>query len=106
MGLHAFGGAHSARRSCSQHACLHLHILPPNSASRPTWLPLMKHLSAWTLCSSGQHALPNVQVYKGNWRHTDVAVKRFLEQDLSPQLMKVGATRCWRKLPAQTLCVT
>eukprot|EP00891_Asterochloris_glomerata_P009732 jgi/Astpho2/9732/e_gw1.00149.41.1_t len=28
------------------------------------------------------------EVYKGNWRHTDVAVKRFLEQDLSPQLMK------------------
>ncbi|KAK9918746.1 hypothetical protein WJX75_006516 [Coccomyxa subellipsoidea] len=27
------------------------------------------------------------EVFRGSWRHTDVAVKRFLEQDLSPQLM-------------------
>ena len=43
---------------------------------------------------SGPHTLPGVQVYKGTWRHTDVAVKRFLEQDLSPQLMKVGGMLC------------
>ena len=30
------------------------------------------------------------EVYRGTWRHTDVAVKKFLEQDLSPQLMQVG----------------
>ena len=29
------------------------------------------------------------EVFKGTWRHTDVAVKRFLEQDLSPQVMAV-----------------
>ena len=29
------------------------------------------------------------EVYRGTWRHTDVAVKKFLEQDLSPQLMQV-----------------
>ncbi len=29
------------------------------------------------------------EVFRGSWRHTDVAVKRFLEQDLSPQLMAV-----------------
>ncbi|DBA75450.1 TPA: hypothetical protein ACH3X1_010707 [Trebouxia sp. C0004] len=28
------------------------------------------------------------EVYRGTWRHTDVAVKKFLEQDLSPQLMQ------------------
>ncbi|CAL8464074.1 g3609 [Coccomyxa elongata] len=27
------------------------------------------------------------EVFKANWRQTDVAVKRFLEQDLSPQVM-------------------
>lgn len=31
------------------------------------------------------------EVFRGSWRHTDVAVKRFLEQDLSPQLMAVRA---------------
>ncbi len=30
------------------------------------------------------------EVYRGTWRHTDVAVKKFLEQDLSPQLMQAG----------------
>ena len=37
------------------------------------------------------------EVFRGCWRHTDVAVKRFLEQDLSPQLMQVCAwlgSRC------------
>ena len=29
------------------------------------------------------------EVFRGTWRHTDVAVKRFLEQDLSPQVMAV-----------------
>lgn len=29
------------------------------------------------------------EVYRGTWRHTDVAVKRFLEQDISPQLLEV-----------------
>lgn len=29
------------------------------------------------------------EVFKANWRQTDVAVKRFLEQDLSPQVMAV-----------------
>ncbi len=29
------------------------------------------------------------EVYRGAWRHTDVAVKRFLEQDICPQLMEV-----------------
>jgi hypothetical protein len=29
------------------------------------------------------------EVFRGTWRHTDVAVKRFLEQDLSPQLLAV-----------------
>ncbi|KAK9832796.1 hypothetical protein WJX81_001956 [Elliptochloris bilobata] len=28
------------------------------------------------------------EVYRGAWRHTDVAVKRFLEQDICPQLME------------------
>ncbi len=31
------------------------------------------------------------EVFRGSWRHTDVAVKRFLEQDLSPQLMQARA---------------
>ena len=70
------------------------HILLPKSAHHPRWLQPVKHLPPWVSCLSGQHALPGVQVYKGNWRHTDVAVKRFLEQDLSPQLMKVGAVLC------------
>lgn len=30
------------------------------------------------------------EVYKGIWRGTEVAVKRFLEQNLSPQLVQVG----------------
>lgn len=29
------------------------------------------------------------EVYRATWRHTDVAVKKILEQDLSPQLMQV-----------------
>ena len=29
------------------------------------------------------------EVFRGTWRHTDVAVKRFLEQDLSPQVIAV-----------------
>jgi hypothetical protein len=29
------------------------------------------------------------EVYKGMWRGTEVAVKRFLEQNLSPQLVQV-----------------
>lgn len=29
------------------------------------------------------------EVFRGTWRHTDVAVKRFLEQDLSPQVLSV-----------------
>ena len=29
------------------------------------------------------------EVYRGIWRHTDVAVKRLLEQDLTDQLMEV-----------------
>lgn len=29
------------------------------------------------------------EVYRGSWRHTDVAVKRFLEQDICLQLMEV-----------------
>ena len=33
------------------------------------------------------------EVYRGTWRHTDVAVKKFLEQDLSPQLMQVRPSR-------------
>lgn len=33
------------------------------------------------------HQLPYVQ---GTWRGTEVAVKRFLEQNLSPQLVQVG----------------
>ena len=33
------------------------------------------------------------EVYRGTWRHTDVAVKKFLEQDLSPQLMQVRPGR-------------
>eukprot|EP00884_Botryococcus_braunii_P009129 jgi/Botrbrau1/18217/Bobra.53_1s0074.1 len=28
------------------------------------------------------------EVYRATWRHTDVAVKRFLEQDVSPQLLE------------------
>ena len=31
------------------------------------------------------------EVYRGMWQHTDVAVKRLLEQDLTPNLMEVGA---------------
>lgn len=31
------------------------------------------------------------EVYRGTWRHTDVAIKKFLEQDFSPQLMQVSA---------------
>jgi hypothetical protein len=31
------------------------------------------------------------EVYKGMWRGTEVAVKRFLEQNLSPQLVQVGS---------------
>ena len=34
------------------------------------------------------------EVYRGTWRHTDVAVKKFLEQDLSPQLMQVSLCIC------------
>lgn len=34
------------------------------------------------------------EVYRSTWRHTDVAVKKFLEQDLSPQLMQVRLS--WR----------
>lgn len=34
------------------------------------------------------------EVYRGTWRHTDVAVKKFLEQDLSPQLMQVSTWLC------------
>lgn len=33
------------------------------------------------------------EVFRGTWRHTDVAVKRFLEQDLSPQVIAVCARR-------------
>ena len=29
------------------------------------------------------------EVHRGTWRHTDVAIKKFLEQDFSPQLMQV-----------------
>lgn len=29
------------------------------------------------------------EVYRGSWRHTDVAVKRLLEQDLSEHVMEV-----------------
>lgn len=29
------------------------------------------------------------EVYRGVWRYTDVAVKRLIDQDLSPQLMEV-----------------
>ena len=29
------------------------------------------------------------EVHRGTWRHTDVAVKRLLEQDLSPQVVEV-----------------
>ena len=36
------------------------------------------------------------EVYRGTWRHTDVAVKKFLEQDLSPQLMQVS-TWLWQQ---------
>ena len=86
MSLDAFGGAHNAWHSSGQNGCL--DMLPANHPKR---LQLAKHLSPWTSCLHGQCVLPGVQVYKGNWRHTDVAVKRFLEQDLSPQLMKVGA---------------
>lgn len=36
------------------------------------------------------------EVYKGLWRGTEVAVKRFLEQNLSPQLVQVsGPGWCW-----------
>lgn len=30
------------------------------------------------------------EVHRGTWRHTDVAIKKFLEQDFSPQLMAVS----------------
>ena len=29
------------------------------------------------------------EVYRRSWRHTDVAVKRLLEQDFSPHVMQV-----------------
>ena len=29
------------------------------------------------------------EVYRGSWRHTDVAVKRLLEQDYQPTMVKV-----------------
>ena len=35
------------------------------------------------------------EVFRGTWRHTDVAVKRFLEQDLSPQVMAVRLPILW-----------
>jgi hypothetical protein len=36
-----------------------------------------------------------VQVYRGSWRHTDVAVKRLLEQDVHESMVKV---QCWPSL--------
>lgn len=33
------------------------------------------------------------EVHRGTWRHTDVAIKKFLEQDFSPQLMQVCTER-------------
>ncbi len=111
MGLNTFGSEHNAWHSCGQHACLNsnLRVLPTKRAYQPTSMastdeaPLSLEwgfLKRRTPCLSGQHTLPALQVYKGNWRHTDVAVKRFLEQDLSPQLMKVGAMLCQsRRLP-------
>lgn len=29
------------------------------------------------------------EVFKGTWRGTDVAIKRFMEQDISPQILNV-----------------
>lgn len=28
------------------------------------------------------------EVHRGTWRHTDVAIKRLLEQELSPQIVE------------------
>ena len=30
------------------------------------------------------------EVFRGSWRYTDVAVKRLIDQELSPQLLEVG----------------
>jgi hypothetical protein len=34
------------------------------------------------------------EVYRATWRHTDVAVKRFLEQEFSVELMDVSLSVC------------
>lgn len=33
------------------------------------------------------------EVYRGSWRHTDVAVKRLLEQEVQPAMIKVRRTK-------------
>ncbi len=32
------------------------------------------------------------EVYRGSWRHTDVAVKRLLDQEVHAAMVKVDAT--------------
>jgi len=40
------------------------------------------------------------EVYRGSWRHTDVAVKRLLEQEHSDNVMKVRCPREWQHVAA------
>ena len=44
------------------------------------------------------------EVYRGVWRHTDVAVKRLLEQDLTPHLMEVGVQNRLHQMQHAWLC--
>ena len=66
-------------------------IAPP--AGAPGWGDVA-HAGAWEIDPAEITLGPRIgigsygEVYKGTWRGTEVAVKRFLEQNLSPQLVQ------------------
>lgn len=38
------------------------------------------------------------EVFRGSWRYTDVAVKKLIDQDLSPSLLAVNFLPCYAAL--------
>jgi len=66
-------------------------------AARAERAPLARQADEWEIDATEIELGPRIgigsfgEVYRGAWRHTDVAVKRFLEQDICPQLMEARA---------------